>query len=95
MSPPPSPPPDLQIYQRQLSKNDLADAATVNVEGPGGRGGGGGMPGRFARDELRQLFSLDQRSASTTRDLLQGKQPAQLRWMDLVSRGLRGGLGLK
>ncbi|GLC51026.1 hypothetical protein PLESTB_000458000 [Pleodorina starrii] len=69
-----------KVYQRQLMKADLASATVAGGSGAGsGRGAGGG---KFTREELRQLFSLNTSTASDTRDLLPQGNVAGLRWIE-------------
>lgn len=51
---------DEKIFQRQVSKTGLADSV---VDGKGGASG-------FTKEELRDLFSFDEREACQTHDLL-------------------------
>ncbi len=79
---------DEKIYQRQLLKGTLADTMI--------RGGGvvvGGKNGthdskgpRFTKDELRELFTLDETTCCGTRDLLQatGAEAWEVWWCALV-----------
>ena len=56
---------DEKIFQRQLSKQELA----VSME-QGAGSSRGQASARFTRDELRQLFSLNLKTACDTADLL-------------------------
>ncbi|PNH03572.1 DNA repair and recombination protein RAD54B [Tetrabaena socialis] len=67
-----------KVYQRQLMKADLASATGAG----GGGGGGSGKGGKFTREELRQLFSLNTATASDTRDLLPPGKLAGLVWVE-------------
>ncbi|GIM12214.1 hypothetical protein Vretimale_15611 [Volvox reticuliferus] len=58
-------------------KADLASATVA-----GGAVGGSGKGGKFTREELRQLFSLNINTASDTLDLLPQGKVAGLRWME-------------
>ncbi len=75
------------MYQRQLMKADLASATVA-------AGGGKAGSGKFSREELRALFSLNTRTRSDTRDLLPpGKVPG-LVWIDPEElAGQQGGEG--
>ncbi|GLI69784.1 hypothetical protein VaNZ11_014442, partial [Volvox africanus] len=66
-----------KVYQRQLMKADLASATVV-----GATAGGSCKGGKFTREELRQLFSLNTNTASDTRDLLPQGKVSGLRWME-------------
>jgi hypothetical protein len=71
-----------RIYQRQLMKQDLAVAMS-------GKAGGGKA---MSRDELKQLFELDEEPAGgcTSRELLQGC--ADIGWLEPSAEGLSFGL---
>ena len=68
----------LQVYQRQITKGDLATATLAS---------GGAAAGRqFAKEELRDLFSLrdlEKAEGCETRLLCEGLQLQPLEWMDL------------
>ncbi|EFJ40540.1 hypothetical protein VOLCADRAFT_99672 [Volvox carteri f. nagariensis] len=68
-----------KVYQRQLMKADLASATVTGGSGAAGGSKGGG---KFTREELRQLFSLNTATASDTRDLLPQGKVAGLRWKE-------------
>lgn len=62
-----------QVYQRQLSKSDLADATMQGVSGVS----------RLSHDELKQLFQLDLGAVCSTRKLLaSGKAVGSVTWLE-------------
>ena len=71
------------MYQRQLMKGGLASAAMTGSAAAGG--------GKFSREELRQLFNLNEATGSDTRDLMAGHEG--LEWIEpgQVGAGLGGG----
>lgn len=66
------------MYQRQLSKSDLADA-TMQA---------GGSVNRLSHDELRQLFNLDLGEECSTRKLLDSSKAGNnVEWLALDGGG--------
>lgn len=62
-----------RIWQRQVVKRGLADSIMDGGgAGSGGGGGGGGKKGvaQFSREELRDLFRLDEREGLRTHDVI-------------------------
>ncbi|CAI5968030.1 unnamed protein product [Closterium sp. NIES-64] len=84
-----------KIFQRQLMKGEVASAVGDGSAPPGNssgaRGGGGsgsnkGGAGHFTKEELRELFTLEQATACDTLDLLlRSNSPLSAKWLSAAA----------
>ncbi|PRW57845.1 DNA repair and recombination RAD54B [Chlorella sorokiniana] len=81
---------DEKMYQRQLKKGDIA--ATMMGGGAGGAGAGAKQGGgKFSKEELKQLFTLNTATSCDTADILQ--QAAGRAAAAAAAAGRRAGAG--
>ncbi|CAI5503017.1 unnamed protein product [Closterium sp. Naga37s-1] len=84
-----------KIFQRQLMKGEVTSAVGHGSAPPGNstgaRGGGGsgsnkGGAGHFTKEELRELFTLEQATACDTLDLLlRSNSPLSAKWLSAAA----------